>query len=296
MATSLTFVIPSYLQGASIIPTLESLNNAVSNWSSSGYTLVLSDSSTTEDVVSQAQTWAQNVNCTLIVDRSETRRPVMDALNAAFAKPEVGSADIVIVTNDDVLLDPESVTIIVEELQQKPNVVIAVGCTRVDPHFAKGARRASAWQMKMVGEIAKRLPSNAVRAEGSLWATTGAFAHSFRFPAERESIADDVELADYVIRNGLRALNLHQAVVYKIPASGVSEFSRQTRRYQNAAKNSKSSKISRWMLIKVASQLWLRDPKGAFSYFGYRSALLLNSRYRKNSTEPNWERAQSTWR
>jgi hypothetical protein len=106
--------------------------------------------------------------------------------------------------------------------------------------------------MKMVGEIAKRLPSNAVRSEGALRATTGTFVHCFRFPVDRKLVADDVKLADYVIRNGLRALNLPQAVVYKIPASGVSGFSRQTKRSQDATKNSTSSKISRWMLVRAA--------------------------------------------
>jgi len=116
-----------------------------------------------------------------VIDHSSSRRYVKEALNAALSKSEVADADIVIFTNDDVEFDVNCVSNIVRSLSEDTVATIAVGSVLLTA-LQGGGRRAGAWQMDVVAEIARRLPSTASRAEGAIWATRGSFAGVYRYP------------------------------------------------------------------------------------------------------------------
>ena len=271
---SLAVVIPSYASGASILPTLNSLHKSVRAWSDESYTLVLSDSSPDHDICVQVRGWSAQVGCTLVIDHSDQRRIIKEALNVAFSKKEVATADIVIVTNDDVVVDVNCISEIVRALSENADAVIAVGCVLPDPLHATGRRSAGAWQMELVTRIARYQGPNVFRSEGALWGTRGQFAGNYRHPIGSGNIADDVELRDFVKQSNLGALNVHQAVVYKIPASGFSEFALQTHRSQFSLKTSNKVAVARATKLRAIAQGIIGSPRGASKYFAHQLCLL----------------------
>jgi hypothetical protein len=293
---SLLIVLPSYAMGSSIRPTLASITGAVAAWSSHSYTLVLSDSSPDDSPVAAVTQWAAEVGCGLVVDHSDTRRIQKDALNVAFSKPEVAAADIVVVTNDDVLLDVSSINHLVHALTTHPEATIAVGSARPDPQHSAGARRAAAWQLEVVAEIGRRLPPKSLRSEGALWATRGEFAETFRYPLGHGSIADDVALAEHISLHHLTALNVHQAIVYKVPPAGFAEFYQQTRRFKVAVKTTHASGPSLSTRGCAVATAALRNPAGALNYGLYRLGMLGGAGRSAPPPDEQWTRQGSTLR
>jgi hypothetical protein len=265
-------------------------------WSDESYTLVLSDSSPDDDICSQARGWSAKVNCTLVIDHSNQRRNIKEALNVAFSKKEVANAEIVIVTNDDVEFDVTCISEMVRALSEDADAAIAVGCVLPDPLYASGRRSAGAWQMELATRIARNLGPNAPRSEGAIWGTRGKFASKYRYPIGSGNIADDVELRDYVKQNNLGALNAHQAVVYKIPSEGIMEFAIQTQRSQVSSKTASNVAIAPTMKLRVVVQGILGSPIGAMKYFAYRLCLLAGAGKKEVNTKENWDRALSTRR
>ena len=294
--TSLAIVIPSYSMGSSIRPTLASITGAVAAWSSHRCTLVLSDSSPDDGPVAAARKWAAEVGCGLVVDHSDTRRIQKEALNVAFSKPEVAAANVVVVTTDDVLLDVSSIDQLVHALTAHPEATIAVGSTRPDPLHSAGARRAGAWQLEVVAEIGRRMPPKSLRSEGALWATWGEFAESFRYPIGYGSIADDVALAEHISRHHLTAINVHQAIAYKVPPLGFAEFYQQTRRSQVAIETTHASGLSLSIRGRAVATAALRNPAGALNYGLYRLGMLGGTGRSAPPHDEQWTRQRSTLR
>jgi len=293
---TLVVVLPTYAPGASILPTLTSLHTSVRAYSDQPYNLVLSDSSPDENICDQARTWADQSGCRLVIDHSSSRRYVKEALNAALSKSEVADADIVIFTNDDVEFDVNCVSNIVRSLSEDTVATIAVGSVLPDPRFRGGGRRAGAWQMDVVAEIARRLPSTASRAEGAIWATRGSFAGVYRYPIGSGSIADDVELQEYVSKHNVVTLNVPGAVVYKIPPLGFLEFALQTQRFRTASRTAKGVALSPLVKSQAVLVSLAKSPLGALQYLAYRIALSSGFGKRSTTDKENWNRASSTWR
>lgn len=293
---SLAIVIPSYAMGSSIRPTLASITGAVVAWPSHRCTLVLTDSSPDDGPVAATKEWAAEVGCGLVVDHSDTRRIQKKALNIAFSKPEVAAANFVVVTSDDVLLDVSSIDHLVHALTAHPEATIAVGSIRPDPLYTAGARRAGAWQLELVAGIGRRLPPKSLRSEGSLWATRGKFAQSFRYPIGHGSIADDVDLADYISRHQLTALNVHQAIAYKVPPLGFAEFHQQTRRIQVALETAHAPRPSLSIRGCAVATAALRNPAGALNYGLYRLGMLGGAGRSAPPPDEQWTRIRSTLR
>ena len=293
---SLVVVIPTFAPGASILPTLTSLEASVGAWFNQTFTLVLSDSSPVDDITNEARSWAETANCVLVVDHSYSRRYVQEALNVAFSKKEVSGADLVLVTNDDVVFDVSCVSILMRTLCEEVSATMVVGCALPDPRYLSGGRRAGAWQMKAAERIIRRWPATTARAEGSIWATRGTFAGSYRYPLGSGSISDDIELQNHVLRNGLICLSVAQAVVYKIPPRGFAEFSIQSRRNFASSIAGEMVLPSKWVKLKVGFICMLGDPLGAIHYLSYRTFMLLGAGKGSAPSGERWERASSTWR
>jgi hypothetical protein len=258
--------------------------------------VALSESSPTDYAVVEAKLWADHVQCTLVVNHSPTQRILKEALNAAFAMPEVSDADIVIITNDDVVLDISSVGYLIDALQANPNAVFAVGSTLPDPSFRSGGRRAGSWQLYVVNRLAKLLPITCARSEGALWATRGSFAKTFRWPIGSGSIADDVEIARYVVNHGLMALNVASATVYKIPPKGFKEFKGQTRRSQDSKVPELSNQVPRILKLRAVLRVFLAHPLSGFTYIVYRLRIATPSQKHEDPTSETWSRQASTLR
>ena len=294
---SLVVVIPTYSSpGSSILPTLNSLEVSVRTWTSEPYTLVLSDSSPTDEVRKQCRSWAEKTGCTLVVEHSSHRLWIKEALNVAFSRHEVTGADFVVVTNDDVLLDTNAVSRLLDALKANGDASIAVGCARPDQNFSRGFARAGAFQLRAGARLATKLPLFRARAEGALWATRGPFVGSFRYPIGEGSISDDVELQEYILRNGLLALNVSQAIAYKVPPASFRDFASQNRRSMFAAARSSVAKGSKMLKLRAFVIEIAHDPLGALHYLSFRLLLKIGVGKDPKALTEQWERSTSTFR
>jgi hypothetical protein len=273
-----------------------SLHASVCLWSDRPYTLVLSDSSPEDNVSNEARQWADQVGCKLVIDHSSSRRFVKEALNVALSKKEVADADLVIVTNDDVEFDRDCVSNLLRALSDDDRAKIAVGTVLPDPRFVGGRRRAGAWQMDVVARIAQMLPGNTARAEGAIWATRGSFAGTYRYPIGSGNIADDVELLNYISQNNFVALNVPEAVVYKIPPLGFLEFALQTQRFRTASRSSYGPSPSPSVKLRAFLINLMESPLGALFYVAYRILLSTGLGRKSTTSKENWDRASSTFR
>jgi hypothetical protein len=231
-----------------------------------------------------------------VVDHSQNRRQIKEALNVAFSKSEVARADYVMVTNDDVVIDLDCAFNLLGALNENTDATIAVGCVRPDPSFSKGNRRAGAFQLNVVASIANELPLAAARAEGAIWATRGSFASSYRYPVGEGSIVDDVELISYIRTQRLLALNIPRAIVYKVPPSSFLDFANQTRRSSSVAEPSGAAAVSLAMKLHVFALELMRDPLGASRYVAYRIFLIFGFGKVGSATTQQWDRSSSTFR
>lgn len=265
-------------------------------WQQSPYALVLSESSPTDYVVTEVKQWAAESQCTVAIDHSKYRRIQKEALNAAFAMPEVANADIVIITNDDVLLEEQSVRNLISALRESPSAVLAVGTTLPDPSFRRGERRAGSWQLLVVNKLARLLPTTCTRSEGALWATRGSFAKSYRWPIDGGSVSDDVEIANYVIEHHLEAVNVSNAIAYKIPPEGFEEFKNQTRRSQDSKASQLLNQVPSLVKLRAVLSMFFAHPISGTWYLVFRLRLLTIARKEESRTTEDWKRQTSTLR
>lgn len=294
-------VIPSFSPYCQIIPTLNSLLRAFSILENQEFTLLLSDSSPNVETVSCVTSWARNNGVDLLVERSDERRIVKAALNAAFNRREVNNFDVFIVTNDDVIFDIHAISILLQAFADE-DVRAAVGVATLDDIFYstkenRSLRWASAWQLKYMKNLADLKPKNSVRAEGSLWAARSEFVNVFRYTEKSGSIADDMELASFLISTEITTINASLAKVYKIPVKGFKEFANQTRRSQIGEKDAlKNPDESRYILVHAVLRTILSNPFESFFYIAYRFLMLISLDKKYGVPGRDWNRSNSSFR
>jgi hypothetical protein len=240
--------------------------------------------------VDSARDWAADrAGVELYVDRSETRRAQKLALNVIFDRSD---ADILIVTNADVILPAEAVFTLLWDLTRTPQPDIAVGIAAADPGAKALRYRASAWQLGVVGRFASSLPDDARRADGALWAAWRRFYSTYRYPVGSGSIADDVELLRHVTRNGIPVFNSWRARAYKLPAGSFHDFSLQTKRSDHVLEGRKRRPGE----LRAALLEGAHDPLGAACYALARAATALEGHRGKGAVTEHWEPGATTKR
>jgi glycosyltransferase involved in cell wall biosynthesis len=288
---SIQFGIPSYNEGHGIVPTLESIFQAARTCGISMPNFVLSDSSETRETVAAAHAWASSKSVSLTVDRSERRRSKKEALNTILERAD---ADLLVLADADLVVLAAGLAALLTDLTSVPRPEMAFGA--VAPHPRKRAirYRAAAWQMQAVLRLNSRLAYDAVRTEGAFWGAWRSFFEHYRYPLERGSIHDDLELAGHIRENRIPVRNSWPAVAYKVPAASLRDFYVQTYRYYAAAEG--SPRRARRDLLFAAVEQALRDPIGAALYAYARSWAALHHRRAPIAFEEQWDTAPSTKR
>lgn len=291
-AIGVTVVVPSYGEGEGIVPTLASLWDGMVQLGIADATVLLSDSSPDSATVDAAGQWASTAGCRLMVDHSDTRRSLKQALNVALASCET---DVVVVAVADVVVPAASLAHLIEPIYavHSPDVVVGVAA----PDWSvKGIRyRAGAFQLNAVRRLV-RTGGSSMRAEGALWAAHRRFYGQWRFPIGRGSVSDDIELAGAVEAGGFRGLTVADAVVFKVPPGTIRDFCLQTRRWYFASADHRPAVRStgEWKTFGAEA---VRDPLGAVLYSAYRGVAALTARHWAQPAHSEmWEPSMSTKR
>lgn len=262
---SVTTVVPSYCEGAGIVVTLDSLWDGMAAIGLERAAIFLSDSSPEPVTVDAARAWAMAAGCRLIVDHSNDRRSLKQALNVALAAVRT---DLVVVTNADVVLPRASLAHLLAPFLVADPVDVVVGVAAPDPSVTGLSRRAGAFQLRAVQRLVE-MSGPVMRAEGAFWSAHRRFYRSFRFPIGQGSVADDVELVKAVQERGCRGVTVPAAVVFKVPPGTVRDFCLQTRHFYYATAGSRRAGRSRPELRAFVDEA-RRDPLGAVLYSIYR--------------------------
>ena len=295
-AVNLVVLIPSYDVDGSLVPTLQSVHEAVNGYPWKSLTIVVSDSSTRNSVLSEARNWAERLRCRLVIDHVDNRRIKKAALNSAFELTEIQNADLVVICDDDVRLERFCVIELVSALLQNPEAVVAIGVARADPLLKSSKRGAGAWDLDVNAAIASRLPRTFIRTEGAILAMRGSFASTFRYPIGSGSICEDQALADFIFDRGLCALNVFEAVAFKVPPLGFKEFANQSRRTREALKTPTTPRAGLPNRARSAIASTLKSPVGAFWYFAYFVGLVLGLGKPDGKIDEFWSRSKSAGR
>jgi hypothetical protein len=291
----LVVVIPSFISEGSITQTLDSILQSCANTSKFELTIYLSDSSPQISVHQDAKKWSDNNGVRLIVNYSSIRRIQKRALNTAFAELPYNEFDYIIVTVDDVIFLKDTVEILIDDFDSRPETVLAVGVPSPDPNYKKG-RRASRWQMLLSEHLSTLLPVDFPLPDGSIWAASPEFIKSFRYNELSGSIHDDVELINYISENELNAVNAKHAKVLKIPAKGFTEFAKQTRRSHLVRKFEVKRKLPIKLELIAVFKSTFKDPLGFFQYCLFRTLLLVQFNSANKKPNSDWGRSESTLR
>lgn len=288
---TIQFGIPSYNEGQGIVPTLESTFQAARMCGIPRPSFVLSDSSDTAKTMSATEAWAGSKTVSLVVDRSQRRRSKKEALNAILEKAD---ADLLVLLDADLVVPAGGLAVLLADLTAAPRPEMAFGAVAPDPRKRAIKYRAGAWQMQAVRRLNSRLPFDAVRTEGAFWGTWRSFYEHYRYPLERGSIHDDLELAGHIRERSIPVRNSWRAVAYKVPAASFRDFYVQTYRYYAAAQGT-PRRARRDVALAAAVQA-LRDPIGAVLYVYARLWAALYHRRRPIAFEEQWDTAPSTKR
>lgn len=292
----LAVLIPSYDLDGSLVPTLQSIHDAVKNYAWKSLTFVVSDSSTKDSVLTEARDWAEELKYHFIIDHVEPRRIKKVALNAAFGISEVVNADFVLMFDDDLRLESSCIINLVSALILDTEAVVAIGVTRADPLFAQGRRRAGAWDLEVNAVIASRLPRTFIRTEGAVTATRGSFVATFRYPVGSGSIVEDQALTDFLFDNDLKALNVFEAMVFKVPPLGFREFANQSRRNRETLKSTTTPRPCLPIRVRSALGQTAKNPVGALWYIVYVIGIVLGVGKPETNYDEFSPRSKSTYR
>lgn len=265
---TITVIVPAYNEGDGIEWGLDAAYRGLRELGLSHARFIVSDSSDTPATAATARSWASRAGAALAIERSLQRRSLKQALNVALDHPWA-KADWILVMVADVVPRHGSLAVLLDKLVSAPMAVVAVGSCLPDPAYRSWRRRAGAWQLRLVHNLARAQASSAIRAEGAFWAARGAAIQTFRYPIGRGSLADDVELSRWLVSADLEALNVPEAVVYKVPPATFAEFRSQTLRSELAVGHSPRVGLAQ---AAVAVRLALRDPIGACLYASWRLA------------------------
>jgi hypothetical protein len=232
------------------------------------------------------------VSCRLLVDHSDERRSLKQALNVALASCDT---DVVVVAVVDVLVPAASLAYLVEPICALHCADVVVGVAAPDPAVTGLRHRAGAFQLDVVRRLV-RTGDSSMRAEGALWAAHRRFYTQWRFPIGQSSVADDVELARAVEAGRFRGVTVADAVVFKVPPGTISDFCLQTRRSYFATADERPAVRSsvEWKAFGAESA---RDPLGAALYCAYRAVAAVTARrWARSAHSETWEPSMSTKR
>jgi glycosyltransferase involved in cell wall biosynthesis len=287
---TVTVGVPSYNEGTGITPTLNSIADSARTIGLSQWELVVSDSSETTATVGAVEAWRHlHPDVSVRVDRSETRRSLKEALNSIFA---LCDSDILIATNADVLLEPASLSGLIDALLGPRRPLIAVGSAAPDAEYRALRHRASAWQLRAARRYAASLPPDEPRAEGALWACRREFYESYRFPIGHGALHDDVELMRHASSHGIPMANVWRAAAYKVPAGSLHDFYLQTTRWQQTAGERRRDRGE----LRAALAEAIRDPVGAVCYAYARAWVAAKERRDPVAHSEHWEVEHTTKR
>lgn len=291
-AIGITVVVPSYGEGQGIVPMLASLWDGMVQLGVSEAAVFLSDSSPDSTTVNAARQWALTVGCQLVVDHSDDRRSLKQALNVAL---DACQTDVVVVANADVVVPAPSLANLIEPICATRSADVVVGVAAPDPSVNGLRYRAGAFQLNVVRRLVHNGDSP-IRAEGALWAAHRRFYALWRFPIGRGSVADDVELTRAVEAGGFRGLAVADAVVLKVPPGTVRDFCLQTRRFYFATAEDRPAvrSCAEWAAFGGEAA---RDPLGAVLYGAYRGVAAVTARrWARSAHSETWEPSLSTKR
>jgi len=289
---TVTVVVPSYGEGDGVVETLASLWNGMVRLGLDSAPVFLSDSSPDGATVGAARRWASTVGCQLVVDHSDRRRSLKQALNVALAACDT---DVVVVTNADVVVPGTSLAHLIVTLCGAEPADVVVGLAAADPSVRKLRYRAGRFQLDVVGRLV-RSGDRTMRAEGALWAAHRRFYAQWRFPISQGSIADDVELARAVEAGGFRGRTAADALVYKVPPGSIRDFCLQTRRFYYAIGGAGTLRRGRAQWRPFAAQA-VRDPVGGALYSAYRAVAAVSARrWAESANSETWEPSLTTKR
>jgi len=289
---SITIAIPAYGEGDGILPTLDSLWAAMSVLDLSDVPVFLSDSSMESATVDAATSWAQSVGAVLVVDHSDMRRSLKQALNVVI---EQCYTDLLLVLVSDIIVPEQSLGALLIALIGPPQPRVAVGVACPDPAVEGLRYRAGAFQLRAVRRQVSLSPPD-MRAEGAFWGAWRSFYGDFRFPEGKGSVADDVELAKAVAAQGVDGVTVKEALVYKVPPGSLRDFCLQTRRsyFAVSAKERRSRDLVAW---RAFAEELARDPIGAALYVSYRLyAAAFAARFADAAHSETWEPSPTTKR
>jgi len=279
---SVTLVVPSYGEGDGIVATLASVWDGMVQLGLHHEVIFLSDSSPDDATVDAAREWASSVSCQLMVDHSDRRRSLKQALNVAL---EACRTDLVVVTVTDVVLPAPSLAHLIVTLCGGEPTDVAVGLAGADPSAKELRYRAGRFQLQLVSRLV-RSAAPGMRAEGAQW----------RFPIGSGSIADDVALARGVQVGGFRGRTAVDALVYKVPPGSVRDFCLQTRRFYYAISGDDPVRhgLDQWWAFAAEA---VRDPIGAALYGAYRTVAAVSAqRWAESANSETWEPPLTTKR
>ncbi|MCY0899944.1 MAG: glycosyltransferase [Firmicutes bacterium] len=134
---------------------------------------------------------------------------------------------IVVGLDADIRLTPNSLLCLLDSLQS-PDIAAVWGAC-LPPDGQPMMSRGSAFQMRLIYEIQRRLPKNRPIAQGFFWAIRLKAFQGFRWRGDL--IAEDIQVAHWVEEHHLQCRQVPDAVVLRIPAQGFRDFYRQTYRY-----------------------------------------------------------------
>jgi hypothetical protein len=272
---SIEFAIPSYNSGRGILPTLRSLTTATAALGLGPPALVLSDYSESTETVDAAAQWAAETGAALRVDRSERRRGLKEASNAAF---DLARADVLITVDDDIVVTASALRELIAALTNEPRPQIAVGSAVPDPAYRTLRYRASAWQMRVTHRTAMMLPLDEYRGHGAFCGMSRAFYASFRYPVGSGSPSNDVEMARHLQRRSVSVRNAWQAATLKVPAGSLHDFYTQT--YRAFAASGGRLPRKAWHLRAAITEAAL-DPAGVMAYLFARGWCGVVDRWRQ---------------
>jgi hypothetical protein len=289
---TVSFGIPAYNEGKGIVPTLNSLWAGMRELGILDAPIIVSDSANTAPLAAapHVTAWAAQVGGHVIVDHSDRRRSQKEALNNIF---EIADSDLLIQVNADVLVPTSSLAALFRHLLAEPRPFIAIGGILPDPAFNGLERRAGAWQMRSVWRAAYRMPRDAVRSEGAFWGAWRKFYANFHYRVGGGSLADDVELAAAIHRDGIPVHNAADAFVYKVAPGSLQDFCSGLVRWSGASPQYRRGR-SEYSAALIEA---VRDPAGAALYsLGLIWCLANRRRFRTEAVSEMWTPLQSTKR
>lgn len=126
---SITFIIPAYREGKTILRTLESLYRGMLALGIARSPIFLSDSTPDDTTVEAAEGWAKATGAYLVVNHSYIRRSPKAALNVAL---DYCDTDLIVTTNADAVISKHSLSGLLGALLSEPRpMLLAVGLGQI---------------------------------------------------------------------------------------------------------------------------------------------------------------------